>query len=363
MDLKFFDFTDSGYYPKVLLTDIEPDMRFKEDIISKPGKSETFFEYKLNQYFNKYLIRDIEKDNYKPDFVIASKKEGYIIDIEVDEPYAFKQAKPIHFTGKDDKRDSFFANAGWDVIRFSENQVINYPNGCCKVISYLIYHKTQNHIWLDGFENIPFPETEECWDHERSKYLAQIGYRDEYLKFLKPALTGNADASILIDGIYLAQATRDTKQLYQRIHGEEYGKGKFENLILELKKYLPNLIQTDGQKLRIKVIVFISIYHELTNFDFDIDFLQLDNYEFDFCFVKTDEIICFEIGDFVNSNPHVPFILMSDDPAYISFIKGWEKDRLNFILCRNNPNTFLPGHLRYIDSSYPCGRAIGVKEL
>ena len=129
MDLRFFDFTQHTCYPKVFIADRYPNPTYTENVLSKPGKSETFFEYKLSQYFKNLLIRNVQKNNYKPDYILVSDNKDVIIDIEVDEPYSFKESKPIHFIGKDDERDSFFIKEGWDIIRFSESQVVNHPNG------------------------------------------------------------------------------------------------------------------------------------------------------------------------------------------------------------------------------------------
>lgn len=39
---------------------------------------------------------------------------------------------------KDSKRNNFFINKGWLVIRFSEEQVVRHPHSCCKTVAQAI---------------------------------------------------------------------------------------------------------------------------------------------------------------------------------------------------------------------------------
>ena len=57
------------------------------------------------------------------------------IDIEIDEPYSVNN-EPIHYIecDNDQKRNKYFIDHGWIVIRFSERQITLYPKGCLKIV-------------------------------------------------------------------------------------------------------------------------------------------------------------------------------------------------------------------------------------
>ena len=76
--------------------------------------------------------------SYYPDFVYHDET-GLYLAIEVDEPYDEKNDKPMHCVGTDDDRNNFFVENRWAVIRFSEEQVIKWPELCCKEIALAVY--------------------------------------------------------------------------------------------------------------------------------------------------------------------------------------------------------------------------------
>ncbi len=112
------------------------------------GFSEIQFEHSLLRRFigtigsGKRLGDPTDNFAYTPDIVYESRKIG--IDIEIDEPYVFASKEPIHYCEpdggghKDSDRNAYFTSAGWIVIRFSEQQVIETPNECILVVEYVI---------------------------------------------------------------------------------------------------------------------------------------------------------------------------------------------------------------------------------
>ncbi|MDF7813718.1 hypothetical protein [Hymenobacter sp. YC55] len=124
-------------------------------------------------------VLDGEKYNisYYPDFVYHDET-GLFIAIEVDEPYDEKHGKPMHCVGKDDDRNNFFVENRWAVIRFSEEQVIKWPELCCKEIALLVYSINKiNYPVKDFTGTLP---KQKKWTEYEAKALASKTYAQEY---------------------------------------------------------------------------------------------------------------------------------------------------------------------------------------
>jgi hypothetical protein len=115
--------------------------RAKENIIR--GKSELDFLPFLIKKFGRNIHADLIPNKgyspFRPDFVFVDDKTGLHIDIEIDEPYSLTEKLPIHYIGSnDDERNSYFLNLNWAVVRFTENQIKNFPEQCCDIIASVI---------------------------------------------------------------------------------------------------------------------------------------------------------------------------------------------------------------------------------
>lgn len=130
---------------------------------------------------------------YEPDLAYIDTRKGIFIDIEIDEPYSGLERMPIHYktdTGTiDDKRNDYFTERGWTVIRFSENQVYKYPTSCIKRV-YQLLHSIDSSIMIPQslclIDNI---STEEMWTENKAKIMEQNKEREKLLcinKFIKP---------------------------------------------------------------------------------------------------------------------------------------------------------------------------------
>ncbi len=173
--LKFFkNVTKPGVHPTV------------NDI--KKGASEESFNVFLKQVFgnivfqNYTLVDSNFNKPYLPDFTIYDRSIGLCIDIEIDEPYIGSSGKPIHFSDSehDKKRDAYFTNNGWIVVRFAEKQVIEKPEDCCTVIAEVINevcdgltnYGISQHISLSPIRKWTKDEAHEmAFRRERNKYL------------------------------------------------------------------------------------------------------------------------------------------------------------------------------------------------
>ncbi len=157
---------------------------------AKQGWSEAKFGNHLKRYFPGKIhtgltlcIPDFDHP-YTPDFAYTDSSLNLHIDIEVDEPYVYGSGNPTHFAEawKDNKRNNFFIDKGWIVIRFSEEQVVRWPGSCCKTVAQAIAQVTGDSSMLNQFANIPDLQPIRQWTEGEAREMAVSGYRDQYCK-------------------------------------------------------------------------------------------------------------------------------------------------------------------------------------
>jgi hypothetical protein len=110
---------------------------------ARKGWNENPFKLHLNKYFPNKIHQGLTLKNpdysipYSPDFTYIDKSLNLYIDIELDEAYVFHTHEPTHFkeSKKDKKRNDFFLDRNWIVIRFAEEQVYKHPEECCKFVA------------------------------------------------------------------------------------------------------------------------------------------------------------------------------------------------------------------------------------
>jgi hypothetical protein len=120
---------------------------------------------------------------YTADFILVHKPTGLAIDIEIDEPYEGRTGKPHHCVdrGKDNQRNQFFLERNWVVIRFSELQVVKYPDSCCKAIARIIAQITGDYRGLVQFGNVADLLPHKQWTVKEAIYMAKTKFRNSYL--------------------------------------------------------------------------------------------------------------------------------------------------------------------------------------
>jgi len=150
------------------------------DDVKKKGKSEdNFLKYLLKKSIGNEFMIDIavNMNNYTlyPDFLFVSKNKDFCIDIEIDERYDYKSKKPIHFIGSDNDRNDFFLNSNCFVIRFTEEQVVEEPENCCKFIEDIVnvICKPQSYSLKTKIKRV-IP-----WTYEQAYLQAKENYRSE----------------------------------------------------------------------------------------------------------------------------------------------------------------------------------------
>lgn len=160
-----------------------------ENINPKKGVTEIFFEKNLRKYFQEsilvdcaFSIQEFDSGNYySPDFIYYDSKTNLKLDIEVDEPYTMDSKKPIHYQFSDDERDKFILSVGAFIIRFTEKQVFENPDGCCKTIAECINSILPNQIDIELFENTTELENFEQPSIFEARKMAEENYREKYL--------------------------------------------------------------------------------------------------------------------------------------------------------------------------------------
>jgi len=155
---------------------------------AQEGFSEAKFYNHLKQYFKSNVQRGLTLNipnfefPYSPDFAYIDQSTNLYIDIEIDEPYDYQSNKLTHFVGKDDRRNNFFLNKGWIVIRLCEKQVVHYPHSCCKAIAQLISDVLEDSLELSQFMDVPDLPTVKQWTESEAADMAAKMYRQNYLK-------------------------------------------------------------------------------------------------------------------------------------------------------------------------------------
>ena len=190
-DVKYEQYSSTTMYPFVCVplknSPIMP-YRIRNRAYSR-GMQEASFEQFLSRYIKApYEVRsDIGLVNekglfYEPDIVIEKKKKPHIhIDIEIDEPYSGNN-EPIHYfeCENDQKRNKYFVDNGWVVIRFSEKQITLYPKGCLRVIEDVLSSIDSTYL----AEEISLNEqivSESHWTLEQARQMIEADERSKYL--------------------------------------------------------------------------------------------------------------------------------------------------------------------------------------
>ncbi|WP_024547023.1 hypothetical protein [Picosynechococcus sp. NKBG15041c] len=154
---------------------------------ARTGRCEGCLYRAMSKYLPGKIIQDTKLNipnysyPYSPD--VCYVHDGIYFDIEVDEPYTLWNGgyKPIHGYDdpKDSKRNNFFLNKGWVVIRFSEEQVARYPASCAKTIAQVVEQLTQEPL-PRSLTNIKDLRLQPRWTTEEARELADRNHRQTY---------------------------------------------------------------------------------------------------------------------------------------------------------------------------------------
>lgn len=156
------------------------------DSQARKGRSEKMFAQHLNQHFPGKIYTDLTLKRpsfdhpYSPDFTYIDKVLNLYIDIEIDEPYIFHTGDPTHFQEcqKDKRRNDFFLNKNWIIIRFAEEQVCKYPEECCKYVATVA--STCGIPIPTSLKNVATPPSVSHWTKAEAEEMAVKKTRDSY---------------------------------------------------------------------------------------------------------------------------------------------------------------------------------------
>lgn len=170
----------------LLLGCVQPPL--KQESTAQQGVSEHTFYYWLLRYFpqvcqgGEFPIPDTSF-RYSADFILYHKSSGLALDLEIDEPYEGRSGTPHHCSDdpKDARRNQFFLERNWVVVRFSEWQVVKHPVSCCKVIASVVAQITGDYSILIPFQGIVDLPPRKQWTTKEAARMAKERYRDTYL--------------------------------------------------------------------------------------------------------------------------------------------------------------------------------------
>ncbi|BDA71761.1 hypothetical protein CAL7716_059270 [Calothrix sp. PCC 7716] len=165
---------------------VERSQEDKRGYAEYPNSSR--FPALIREYFGHNNIHILRKMSlYTPDFALIDTTNKICIDVEIDEPYTPRQypncdseLKLTHCVDADNARNKCFIDADWFVIRFSEKQVLLYPESCCKVIAQLLSDCTGNTSVLNQFFHVPDLQPEIQWTREEAYEKARSQERLNY---------------------------------------------------------------------------------------------------------------------------------------------------------------------------------------
>lgn len=164
-----------------------PDIRQCEgsDII-KTGVSEHMFAEKLRlKGYDVQIRQKVPAGNkfFYPDILIIC--DGLYIDIEIDEPYSGADGTPIHYVDNhyilsesiDQRRNDYISSKGFEIIRFSEEQIFLYTDECINYIEHFINSITN----ASGEYSLSFTHIVKKWTKEEAVNFAYRRFRNTYV--------------------------------------------------------------------------------------------------------------------------------------------------------------------------------------
>ena len=202
----------------------------------KVGPSELVALCKIDKLVGEEIMSSvpvkIEGHNYEPDMVYVNKDKGICIDIEVDEPYS-AGGRPTHYllpdgTNKDSERNKHFVNAGWYVVRFSEEQMYTQTASCVKEIYKLLLEIGAISKMPQKLADAHDLSHQQRWTENDSCHMKRGKYRTNYLKY-DPSnfgLVGYIECTKLIIPIAIRSITskRLRNEMIEQLKGFFFGR-------------------------------------------------------------------------------------------------------------------------------------------
>lgn len=301
--------TIDGHYPIALFSkSVDTPIYEYSERNGRKGFTEDFFEKLLLDCFRNII--EVRTDisliyngiKYEPDFTIILDKgeRRIVIDLEIDEPYEgiadVHKRKPVHTINSDIERNMIFTENGWNILRFSEHQIVKSPLSCCKYISEFIKAIDSSFVQPKALTDEHDVEDEKCWTLKEAKDWSKGFYRENYLKIesfpsdeveieknyscIYVAIDFNEDTRIrkIIDiadnkNLRVIDKTNKTYQLtVSDNNGNKLNKDDAIRLIKKDNSWLDKIFKSDGPH---GLYYYIDMRMEIVDFDWE----KLRNYE------------------------------------------------------------------------------------
>lgn len=180
--------TLNEYFPNEIFHDKIIEY-FKPSLQYESVNNSFYEEYAPHLYDYGGVVNSIKEYlPYCPDFIFKHQTSNLHIDIEIDEPYA--KDKPIHFlyNSHDEKRNTYFLNNRWIIVRFTEEQVVNNRISCCYFIANVIKYFTGDNSYLKKFSREYHLTPIKVWTQKEAEKMIVEKYRHTYLKDFIPVI-------------------------------------------------------------------------------------------------------------------------------------------------------------------------------
>ncbi|WP_308587661.1 DUF805 domain-containing protein [uncultured Parabacteroides sp.] len=179
-------------YPVVLCPKKNSVIRsYREGKTRLRGYKELSFENTLKRYIkdsfkilgNVHLNTSENTKPFEPDIVIIDDNLGLDIriDIEIDEPYAAITRQACHCLGENTKRNIWFIERGWIVVRFTEKQIHTQEKSCVKFIVMLLKSIYPDFIIPLSLKNEVDVQEEDQWTNLEAQKMEKDKFREAYL--------------------------------------------------------------------------------------------------------------------------------------------------------------------------------------
>lgn len=134
------------------------------------------FDFLYDTSVMTFSVYGIKEWFFYPDILVLTPR-GLLVNIEIDEPYVYETKEPIHYyeSERDLFRNDSFTKSNCSVIRFSERQIMKYPNVCLDII-----RRFDDETGNLNDKVLPPDFKEKAWSKKEAIKMANENIRDSY---------------------------------------------------------------------------------------------------------------------------------------------------------------------------------------
>jgi DNA replication ATP-dependent helicase Dna2 len=135
--------------------------------------------HRLKNFYDSTALH-VPGHRFEPDLAYIDEARGIFIDIEVDEPYTFARRIPTHAMGRDDERNRLVTEAGWVVLRFSEQQALTTPERVARTVIDVVRTIAPDVPMPRALREVEPAVPEPRWDYQEARRRAATHASDTY---------------------------------------------------------------------------------------------------------------------------------------------------------------------------------------